>query len=131
MKAYVIFSLISLTYVSLLSMFQPQATMDLVHVELNNNDAISSIRGIYGGVGLSIALSLIFLFKKNMHYALTYLVLFWGLYAVSRLVTILLDGPLGSFGSQWLLIELILCLIGLFLVFFQRKSISNATVRTS
>lgn len=51
-------SILGLTSVSLLSLFNPQATMDLVRVSLTNNDAISSIRGIYGGVGLTIVISL-------------------------------------------------------------------------
>lgn len=32
----------------------PQAVMDLVLVKLDNTDAYSSIRGVYGGVGIAI-----------------------------------------------------------------------------
>jgi Domain of unknown function (DUF4345) len=116
-KIYVGFSILSLAYVSFLSIGNPQATMDLVKVNLPNNDAISSIRGIYGGSGLAIIISLSYLFFKNIRYALQFLTLFWGFYAASRLITILVDGPLGSFGNQWIIIESSLFVIGVILSF--------------
>ena len=46
---------------SLMALFDPQSVMDLVGVELGNTDALSSIRGVYGGVGVAICLSLLYL----------------------------------------------------------------------
>lgn len=79
--------------------------MDLVQVQLSSTDAISSIRGIYGGVGLAIVLSLVYMMLKDLPKALSFLVIFWGAYALSRIITIVVDGALGDFGTQWLMIE--------------------------
>ncbi|MBX2978448.1 MAG: DUF4345 family protein [Flavobacteriales bacterium] len=45
--------------------------------------------------------------------ALGFIALFWGMYAISRLITISMEGPLGDFGSQWLVIESTLSLVAL------------------
>jgi hypothetical protein len=111
-KGYTILSLLSLLYVSLLAMIAPQQVMDMVQVTLGNTDAISSIRGVYGGVGLTICFSLVFLLYHKPNWALVFLVMFWGCYAISRVMTILVEGPLGDFGSQWSLIESTLFLLG-------------------
>lgn len=104
-QIYIGFSALSLGYVAILSLISPQSTMDLVATPLPNNDAISSIRGIYGGVGLVITLQLIYLLFKDYYKGLLFLSLFWGAYALSRMITVFLDGALGDFGNQWLIIE--------------------------
>ncbi|MCP4440056.1 MAG: DUF4345 domain-containing protein [Aureispira sp.] len=124
-KFFVGFSIFSLAYVSILSILDPQATMNLVNIDLTNNDAISSIRGIYGGVGITIIISLIFLLIKDLPKALIFLALFWGSYAISRIITILVDGGLGDFGKQWLSIESTLCIIAVTLVILYRKHITE------
>ena len=58
---FILFSALSLLMVSLMAMANPQSVMDLVQVQLPNTDAYSSIRGIYGGVGLVIITQLIYL----------------------------------------------------------------------
>jgi hypothetical protein len=98
-------SAFSLGYVALLSIFSPQSTMDLVATPLPNTDAISSIRGIYGGVGLVITIQLLYLLIKDYRKGLLFLSLFWSAYAFSRLITIFADGSLGDFGNQWIMIE--------------------------
>jgi hypothetical protein len=110
-------SIIGLASVSILSLFDPQATMDLVKVKLDNTDAISSIRGIYGGVGMSIISGLTYLLITKIIMAIRFLTLFWFSYAVSRLITILVDGPLGEFGNQWLTIETAFFVLGAVLLF--------------
>lgn len=122
--AYIGISVLSLISVSFLSLADPQATMDLVRVQLDNTDALSSIRGVYGGVGLSICIALVYLWITQAGLALRFLTLFWGLYAISRLFTIMADGPLGAFGTQWIITESVLCLLGILLIRFSR---SNAT----
>jgi hypothetical protein len=111
-KGYVLFSLLSLTYVSILGMINPQQVMDMVQVNLTNTDAISSIRGVYGGVGITISIFLIYLLFKQHQLALSFLVVFWGSYALSRVLTIFIDGSLGDFGTNWLLIESCLFFVG-------------------
>ena len=96
--------------------------MDLVGVTLPNTDAVSSIRGIYGGAGLTIVIMLVYLSQKNIREALGFLVLLWGFYAISRAITQINEGPLGAFGSQWIVIESLFCGIALILLLgYQRK----------
>lgn len=121
-RIYIGFSAFSLGYVAVLSLFNPQATMDLVAPALPNTDAISSIRGIYGGVGLVITIQLIYLLVKNYYNGLLFLAMFWGAYALSRLITLLADGPLGDFGSQWIAIESVFCVLAVVLLLLSGKS---------
>jgi len=114
--AFISFSAFSLLMVSLMAFVNPQSVMDLVAVKLSNNDAFSSIRGIYGGVGLTIVISLIYMMRKHIKEALLFLTLLWGLYAVSRLITILAEGPLGDFGTQWIVTESVCCGIAILLL---------------
>lgn len=116
----ILFSALSLLYVSVLAIMNPQAVMDLVQVTLPNNDAYSSIRGVYGGVGLTIVISLIYLAFKDAEKGLVFLVMLWGFYALSRLLTMVAEGALGSFGKQWLTIESVLCLLALVLLTLRR-----------
>ena len=102
--------------VSLMAFLNPQSVMDLVAVKLTNTDAISSIRGIYGGAGLTIVIALAYLSRKDLREALGFLVLLWGFYALSRLITQLYEGPLGVFGKQWIVIESVFCGIALILL---------------
>lgn len=118
---FISFSILSLLYVSLLSFYSPQATMDLVSTPLPNTDAISSIRGIYGGVGLVISITLIYLLFKDTKKGLVFLTLFWGAYALSRITTLWIDGPLGDFGLQWLVIESTFSILGFGLFMFYKK----------
>lgn len=102
--------------VSAMAFVDPQSVMNLVQVQLPNTDAASSIRGIYGGAGLSIVIMLIYLSFKDIREALGFLSLLWGLYAISRGVTQIAEGPLGAFGRQWILIEAFFCCIALLLL---------------
>ena len=122
----ILFSALSLLYVSVMAIVSPQAVMDLVHVSLPNNDAFSSIRGVYGGVGLTIVISLIYLAAKDAGKGLVFLAMLWGFYALSRLLTILSEGALGEFGKQWLTIESVLCLLSLTLLFIRRRNTGTA-----
>lgn len=90
--------------------------MDLVQVQLPNNDAFSSIRGVYGGVGFTITVVILYTLFKNRKKGLAFNALLWGAYAASRLITIAAEGSLGSFGQQWLMIESSLCLMSLVLL---------------
>jgi hypothetical protein len=120
-KGFILFSAFSLAYIAIIAMFKPQSVMDLVGVKLLNNDAISSIRGIYGGVGITLVLVLLYLAFFQTTKGLSFLTLFWGSYAISRIITWFANGPLGDFGTTWLIIESGLCLIGLVLLAFSKK----------
>lgn len=114
-KVFTAFSALSLLSVSVMAFLNPQAVMDLVQTKLLNTDAYSSIRGVYGGVGLCLVIHLIYLLTKNVKMALGFLCMLWGFYALSRAITILADGPLGSFGNQWIVIESVFFIIALVL----------------
>lgn len=118
----IVFSAFSLLMVSAMAFFSPQMVMDLVQVKLPNNDAYSSIRGVYGGVGLTIVISLIYLLVKDKKIALVFLTMLWGFYALSRVITLIHEGPLGDFGNKWLNIEsfLFACSLGLMLLYPKR-----------
>lgn len=103
-RAFMGLSALSLLMVSMMAFASPQSVMDLVHVQLNNTDAVSSIRGVYGGVGLSLVISIIYMWNE-VKVALIFLCVFWGLYALSRIITIYVEDSLGAFGSQWLKTE--------------------------
>lgn len=112
-KGFIWLSALSLLYVALMAVASPQAVMDLVGVELQSTDALSSIRGIYGGVGLCLVGLLLYFSFFETRKGLLFLFAFWGMYAASRLLTWMLDGKLGDFGMQWLQIESLFCLIAL------------------
>lgn len=121
-RGYLALCIFSLGMVALMAFQSPQAVMDLVQTPLPNTDAMSSIRGIYGGVGLSIVIALIYLWRTNLRLALGYLSLFWSLYAISRIITGAVDGPLGAFGTQWLYTESFFALFGFILWWRTGKS---------
>lgn len=114
-------SLLSIFSVCVMAFTSPQAVMDLVQVQLPNTDAYSSIRGVYGGVSVAIIAITIYLWRQQQQRALWFLALLWGMYAISRSLTIVIDGALGPFGTQWLLIESILSLSALSLAITTRK----------
>lgn len=124
---FILFCASTLLIVSMMALIDPQSVMDLVQVSLKNTDAISSIRGAYGGLGLCLTIGIVYLSYRNQTWALTFLAMFWGFYALSRVLTICLDGPLGSFGLQWLYTELTLCFIALALLLF-KKNLKSQTV---
>jgi len=126
-KGFILFSSLSLFSVSMMAFFNPQAVMDLVNTKLTNPDAYSSIRGVYGGVGLTIVLCLLYLLRNNTLYALGFLTLLWGLYAVSRTITIFAEGALGAFGTQWLITESVLCVFAFVLFNANRKLNAKTT----
>lgn len=105
-----------------MALVSPQAVMNLVDTRLTNADAVSSIRGVYGGVGVTFLVVLLYTLRRNRRESLGLLSLFWGLYAACRLLTIVTDGALGSFGTRWLLIELSLCVVSLILWRTTRKA---------
>ncbi|PKV75996.1 DUF4345 domain-containing protein [Pontibacter ramchanderi] len=122
-KGFILLSALSLLSVSLMAFANPQAVMDLVQVQLNNTDAFSSIRGVYGGVGMTLFLSLIYLMWRDTQSGLLFLCLLWGFYALSRTITIFAEGALGDFGNQWLLIESVFFVLALGLALVNRKAI--------
>jgi hypothetical protein len=118
---FILVCALSLVAVSLMAFVDPQAVMDLVAVSLPNTDAFSSIRGVYGGAGMAMVVLLLYLVRRNREIALLFLTLLWGLYALSRLITIFVEGPLGPFGTQWIIIECTFFIIALVLFSFTKR----------
>lgn len=121
-RGFILLSALNLLYVTILAFTDPRAVMQLVGVDLPNNDAISSIRGVYGGVGLTIVLLLMRCAIKDIKLGLLFLCFLWGLYALSRLITTVKEGALGAFGSQWLMIESCLFVIAFILYIAYAKA---------
>ena len=120
-KGFIFLSAFSLVYVAALALWSPQSVMDLVKVKLDNTDALSSIRGVYGGVGITLFISLVYLGLYQVEKGVAFLSIFWGSYSVSRIITYFTDGALGDFGMQWLWIETFFCVIGITLLIFGKK----------
>lgn len=121
-QGFILVSALALLSVGIMAINDPQSVMDLVRVKLTNNDAFSSIRGVYGGAGLTLVVSLLYLMLRSVIQGLAFLSLLWGVYALSRIVTIFSEGALGAFGKQWLLIESSLCLLAVILLWANRKA---------
>ena len=120
-QGFILLSALALLSVSVIAFANPQSVMDLIQVRLTNTDAFSSIRGVYGGVGITLFISLIYLMLRDVPKGLGFLALLWGFYALSRTITVFAEGALGAFGRQWLLIESLFCLIALLLLWANRQ----------
>jgi len=128
-RIFILFSALALLSVSIMAFVNPQSVMDLVQVRLGNTDAFSSIRGVYGGVGLALFISLIYLMLTNIRQGLAFLCMIWGFYALSRMITIAVEGTLGSFGTQWLVTESVLFVIAAVLWLATRSVSTTQTTR--
>jgi len=128
-QGFILLSAFALLSVSVMAFGNPQSVMDLVGVKLTNTDAFSSIRGVYGGVGLALFITLLYLMFRNITNGLTFLTLLWGFYALSRVVTIFSEGSLGQFGMRWLWIESLLCLMAVVLLWCQVRVSSLKKIR--
>ncbi len=126
-QGFILLSAAAFLSVSVLAFTNPQSVMDLVQVHLPNNDAYSSIRGAYGGVGLTLCISLVYLLLRDRQLGLRFLCLLLGLYTLSRILTIFVEGTLGAFGQQWLLIEFLGFLIALSLLWVDRRVVLTDT----
>ncbi|MBD0258024.1 MAG: DUF4345 domain-containing protein [Cytophagales bacterium] len=124
----ILLSAASLLSVSFMAFANPQSVMDLVQVQLTSNDAFSSIRGVYGGVGLALGISLLYLMVKDTGKGLAFLCLLWGFYAASRIITIFVEGSLGDFGTQWLITESVLFGLAAGLLLARQKTAAAVTV---
>ena len=126
-QGFHILSALALLFVGLSALYNPQSVMDLIAVKLTTTDANSSIRGVYGGGGTTLVIAIIYLMVQDLNKGLILLAMLWGFYAVSRIITIFIDGPLGSFGQQWLVIESTGFAISVLLLFFRTKLITSTT----
>ncbi|GAB3803694.1 hypothetical protein GCM10028819_33990 [Spirosoma humi] len=124
-QGFILLSALALLSVSLMAFSNPQSVMDLVQVQLTNTDAFSSIRGVYGGVGLTLFISLLYLMVRDIQKGLVFLSLLWGFYALSRTITVFAEGPLGAFGRQWLVIETLFFLIALALLYVTKQATAS------
>jgi hypothetical protein len=120
-RSFIFLSAVSLVYVAIMALLNPQAVMDMVGVQLTNTDAISSIRGVYGGVGITLFVLLCYLGIFQIEKGLVFLSLFWGSYSLSRIITWIVDGALGDFGTNWMVIEGLFCVAGIVLLALRKK----------
>lgn len=121
--AIVLISALGTLSVSLMALIDPQGVMAMVHTPLDNADAYSSVRGVFGGVGLTLAAIMVWVFRRDRTAGLGFIALFWGNYALCRALTIAMDGPLGAFGGQWIVIETMLALAALALYVVRKRAV--------
>lgn len=112
--------------VSIMALFDPVGVMALVHTPLDNTDAFSSIRGVFGGAGIALATAIVWIFRRDRTAGVGFLALFWGNYALCRAITIVMDGPLGDFGNQWIGIESTLAVFAGVVYVLRRQAASPA-----
>lgn len=122
-RGYIVFCCLSLGAVSVMALFSPQSVMDMVAVRLDNSDAISSIRGVYGGVGCTLIFTLLWLQRRQLEMSLSMLAMLWGSYVLSRLITLMTEGNLGAFARQWLAIESVLFIAASVLWALQKRRV--------
>lgn len=120
--AIVAISALGTLSVSLMALFDPKGVMALVYTPLDNTDAYSSVRGVFGGVGITLAAIMVWVFRRDRTAAMGFISLFWGCYAFCRALTIAVDGPLGAFGNQWIGIETTLALCALVVYGLRRRA---------
>jgi len=120
----VVTSAVGTLSVSLMALVDPRGVMALVHTPLTNTDAFSSIRGVFGGVGFMLAAAMVWIFRRDRTAGVGFLALFWGNYALCRALTIVMDGPLGDFGNQWIGIETTLAVLSTVVYVLRRKALS-------
>ncbi len=121
--AIVLISALGTLSVSLMALVDPQGVMAMVHTPLDNTDAYSSVRGVFGGVGLTLAAIMVWVFRRDRTAGLGFIALFWGNYALCRALTIAMDGPLGAFGGQWIVIGTMLALAALALYVVRKRAV--------
>lgn len=125
-RSFIALSVFSILSVSVMALLDPQMVMDLVQVNLPNNDAYSSIRGVYGGVGFTLCIALVYTMRKDLRDSLRLLSVLWGSYAASRIITYFNEGKLGAFGTQWLVIELVFFTIAFVLLQLNNRKKASA-----
>lgn len=118
----VIVSALGVLSVSLSALFDPKGVMALVHTPLDNTDAYSSVRGVFGGVGITLAAIMVWVFRRDRTATVGFIALFWGNYALCRALTIAVDGPLGDFGNRWIGIESALAVCALVVYALRRRA---------
>lgn len=119
---FLLLSALSLLAVSIMAFCNPHAVMKRVNVRLT--DAFGSIRGVYGGVGLTLFIRLLHLLGNDTQKGLLFLCLLWGSYALSRTITLFVEGALSAFGSQWQLAESTFFIVAFPLWLLTRKSVN-------
>ncbi len=102
--------------IAIQAFINPQSVMDFVNVTLDNISARNSTRAYYGGVNLTFALFLIYGAFKAEKTALILSSLYGGGFVLGRIYSIAIEGQPSSFIITWLIIELTLTLVSLFLL---------------
>lgn len=102
----------------------PQAVLDNVGIELNNNSALSSMRAVYGGMHFIFGVFCIWAAFKFKREGLGLLILYTGGFVLGRLTGIILEGSANAFVTQWLVTETISLGIALFLFYKLRRVVN-------
>ena len=115
-KVFLILVGLAFLNVAIQSFINPQSIMDFVNVTLDNISARNSTRAYYGGVNLTFALFLIYGAFKDKKTALILSSLYGGGFVLGRVYSIVFEGQPSTFIITWLIIELTLTIVSLFLL---------------
>lgn len=105
------------------ALFNPQAVLANVGIDLNNAAALSSMRAVYGGMHLVFGLFCAWGIFKNRSAALLLVILYSSGFITGRLISWIVDGTPNDFVVTWLATEtfsLVVCTV-LFLLLRNRE----------
>ena len=123
-----IFILIAALYmlsIGILAIFSPLSIIDFVHINMLKHGSFFAISGVYGAGSLLIFILLMYFMASNPDNGLLTLLIYCGIYASIRVMTLFLEGVIGEKESQWLILEFFLFLVSLGL--FSALEISKTT----
>lgn len=115
-KVFLVLVGLAFLNIAIQAFINPQSVMNFVNVTLDNISARNSTRAYYGGVNLTFALFFIYGAFKAEKTALILASLYGGGFVLGRVYSILIEGQPSIFIITWLIIELTLTLIALFLL---------------
>jgi hypothetical protein len=110
-RIYLILLGLATLNVAFQAIFDPQAIMDNVAVELGNVTARNSIRALYGGVNLFFGLFWLYAAFRQQREGLLLAWLYTGGFVAGRLLSLVFDGMPGAFAMQWLVVETVFAVL--------------------
>lgn len=93
----------------------PSELLAVVGIPLDNPSALSSIRGIYGGLHIAFGAMMLWSLLKNPSVALLFVVIYTGGFTLGRWTAFALDGQPNAFVTTWMFVEPVCGLVSWFL----------------
>jgi hypothetical protein len=126
-RIYLILLGLATLNIAVQGLLDPQAIMDNVQVTLGNATARNSVRALYGGVNLALALFWLYAAFYRQREGLRFALLYTGGFAIGRLVSIAVEGVPGAFAMQWLVTESVFAVLAIVLLVLPQRQAANRT----